>query len=190
MVVTYQLLFFMITYQPAQSSDLTSIAYLHAQSWQQNNRGILDDHFLNNLVKDERLKIWTERFNHPKDNQHIITAKDDGKLCGFTCLFEGKGSKYGVYLDNLHIAKDYKGNGIGRQLMHLAGQWVAKHYPNQGLHLLVFVANTPAIGFYQKLGGREVEVVNYDLGDGTGRLGATARYYWEQPEAIQGWSRD
>ena len=175
----------MITYHTAQPSDLKPIAQLHAQSWQQNNRGILDDHYLDNLVQAERLKVWTERFAHPKNNQHIIIAKNNGKLCGFTCLFDGKESKYGVYLDNLHIAKDYKGKGIGRRLMHLAGQWTAKNYPNQGLHLLVFVANTLAIGFYQKLGGKEVEVVNYDLGDGTGRLGATARYYWEKPGKIK-----
>ena len=174
----------MITYQIALPSDLKSIAQLHAQSWQQNNRGILADHYLDNLVQAERLKVWTERFANPINNQHIITAKDNGILCGFTCLFDGQGSKYGVYLDNLHVAKAYKGKKIGKQLMHLAGQWVAKNYPNQGMHLLVFIANTPAIGFYQRLGGQEVEVVDYDLGDGTGRLGATARYYWEQPGLI------
>ncbi|MFK7983318.1 MAG: GNAT family N-acetyltransferase [Saprospiraceae bacterium] len=171
----------MITYQTAPPSDLVAIAELHARSWQQNNRGILDDNYLDNLVQAERLKVWTERFTNPVNNQHIITTKDNGKLCGFTCLFGEKQSKYGVYLDNLHISKDYQGKGIGRQLMNMAGQWVAKNYPNQGMHLLVFVANTPAIGFYQKLGGQEVEIGDYDLGDGTGRVGATARYYWENP---------
>jgi len=174
----------MITYQTAQPKDLKPIAQLHAQSWQQNNRGILDDHYLDNLVQSERLKVWTERFANPIDNQHIITAKDNGQLCGFTCLFDGKGSKYGTYLDNLHIAKAWKGKGIGRRLMGLAGQWSAENYPNQGMHLLVFVANTPAIGFYQKLGGKEVEILAYDLGDGTGRFGDTAKYYWEQPALL------
>lgn len=174
----------MITYQPAQPSDLKAIAELHALSWQQNNRGILDDHYLDRVVQQERLAVWTERFANPLDNQHVITAKNNEELCGFTCLFDGKGSKYGAYLDNLHIAKAYKGKGIGKQLMRLAGQWSTQHYPNQGMHLLVFVANTPAIAFYQRLGGKQVEVVDYDLGDGTGRLGATARYYWDKPGEI------
>ena len=176
----------MITYQDGDYQDLHPIAQLHAKSWQQNNRGILDDNYLDNLVQAERLKAWTERFANPVNHQHIITAKDNGKLCGFTCLFGEKQSEYGIYLDNLHVSKEYKGKGIGRQLMHLAGQWVAKNYPHQGMHLLVFMANTPAIGFYQKLGGQEVEVVHSDLGDGTGRLGATARYYWAKPELITG----
>lgn len=175
----------MITYQTALPSDLENIATLHAQSWQQNNRGILDDHFLDKLVHASRLKVWTERFANPINNQHIITAKDNGVLCGFTCLFDGKRSEYGVYLDSLHISKNWKRKGIGRQLMVLAGQWVAAQYPNQGMHLLVLAQNTPAIGFYERIGGKRVEVTSLDLGDETGRLGDTYRYYWANPKQIR-----
>jgi len=174
----------MITYQPAIKSDLAVIAALHAQSWQQHNRGILDDDFLDNKVKTERLVVWTERFTNPTDNQYIITAKENKKLCGFTCLYGGKDPKHGTYLDNLHVDKSYHGKGIGRKLMALAGQCAHKHYPNQGLYLFVFAANTPAIGFYQQIGGVEIEIKPYDAGDGTGKLVDTALYYWQKPELI------
>ncbi len=175
---------FMITYQIAQPSDLEAIATLHAQSWQQNNRGILDDYFLDHLIHASRLKVWTEIFANPVDNQHIITAKDNGKLCGFTRLFNKKESKYGIYLDSLHVSKNWKGKGIGRHLMSLAGKWVATKYPNQGMNLLVLAENTPAIDFYERVGGKRVETVLLDLGDETGRLGDTYRYYWEHPGGI------
>ena len=174
----------MITYQSATKLDYTAIAALHAKSWQQNNRGILDDNFLDNLVKQERLEVWTERFKNLPDNQHIITAKEGNKLLGFTCLYGGKDKKYGTYLDNLHILKEAHGKGIGKALMKLAGQWSAKYYPNEGLHLLVFMANTPAIGFYERIGGKRMEIKAYDLGDGTGRMGDAGLYYWERPGEI------
>ncbi len=174
----------MINYQTANKSDYKSIAALHAKSWQQNNRGILDDNYLDNLVQEERLKVWTERFQNPADNQHIITGKDKEKLCGFTCLYGGKDPKYGTYLDNLHIAKEWHGQGIGKKLMQLAAQWSQQHYPNQGLYLLVFMANTPAIGFYERIGGQRMEIKSYDLGDGTGRVGEVGLYYWEKPTEI------
>jgi len=174
----------MLTYQTALPSDLKAIAHLHAQSWQQNNRDILDDHFLDQLVHTSRLKAWTQRFANPLNNQHIITAKDNGQLCSFICLLGSKKSKYGIYLDSLHVAKNWKGKGIGRQLMILAGQWVATQYPSQGLHLLVLAQNTPAIGFYEWIGGKRVEIAQLDLGDETGRLGDTFRYYWEKPELV------
>ena len=174
----------MITYQIAQPTDLEAIANLHAQSWQQNNRGILDDHFLDNLIHVSRLKAWAQRFANPVDNQHIITAKDNGQLCGFTCLFGEKRSKYGVYLDSIHVSKKWKGKGIGRHLMMLAGYWVAAKYPNQGMHLLVLAQNTAAIGFYERIGGKRVEITLLDLGDETGRMGDTYRYYWEDPALL------
>ncbi len=176
----------MITYQTAEPSDLKAIAQLHADSWQQNNRGILDDHFLDNLVHASRLEAWTKRFAKPIDNQHIITAKDNEVLCGFTCLFnKKKEAKYGIYLDSLHISKHWKRKGVGRHLMQLAGQWVATEYPNKGLNLLVLAKNTPAIGFYERIGGQRVEEVMLDLGDETGRLGDTYRYYWANPGELK-----
>lgn len=174
----------MITYKPAIKSDYTHIAALHAKSWQQNNKGILDDNFLENLVQQDRLTVWTERFQNPSKNQHIITAKDNQQLCGFTCLYGGKDPKYGSHLDNLHIAKEWHGKGIGKRLMQLAGQWAQQHYPNQGLYLFVFMANTPAIGFYERIGGERVDIRSYDLGDGTGRMGDVGVYYWKKPGEI------
>lgn len=174
----------MITYQPAIKSDLKPIAQLHAQSWQQHNRGILADNFLDYKVQGDRLALWTKRFENPAENQHIITAKEGDKLCGFTCLFGGKDPKYGSYLDNLHVDKNHHGKGIGKQLMALAGQWASKNYPNQGMNLLVFAANTPAIKFYERIGGKQMEIKAYDLGDGTGREGDTILYYWEKPHLI------
>lgn len=175
----------MITYQPSIPSDCNNIAALHANSWQKNYRGVLDDNYLDNQVQQERLDVWIERFQRPTDNQHIITAKEDDKLVGFTCLYGGEHAKYGTYLDNLHVLNEAHGKGIGKELMKLAGQWSTKHYPTQGLYLFVFMANTPAIGFYERIGGKRMAIKSYDLGDGTGRMGDVGLYYWERPDLIK-----
>lgn len=174
----------MITYQIARNSDMLEIAQLHARSWQQNNRGIYTDDYLDNKVEGERVRVWTKRFQNPPNNQRIITAKSANQLCGFTCFYGGKDAKYGTYLDNIHIAKEWHGKGIGRQLMALAAEWSLKEYPNHGLYLFVFESNAPAIKFYEKLSGKSIDIYLFELGDGSGQKGRTVRYYWEKPELL------
>ncbi|MEM6317802.1 MAG: GNAT family N-acetyltransferase [Bacteroidota bacterium] len=177
-------LYNMISYQSATTNDLTAIAALHAKSWQENYRGILTDTYLDDKVEQERLSIWSKRFQQPSDNQYVLAAKENGKLVGFTCLYGGDCDQYGTLLDNIHVAQSEKGKGIGQQLMTLAGKWAATHYPNQGLYLWVFASNEKAKGFYTKLGGQLVETVPYPLMDGSGQSGLTSRFYWPSPISL------
>ena len=69
----------MIEYLPAAAADELAVAQLHAKSWQIHYRGSLQDDYLDNHVEQDRLQVWSQRFAHPKDGQHIIVAKDDGQ---------------------------------------------------------------------------------------------------------------
>ena len=170
----------MLSYQIANPKDTAAIALLHAQSWQQNYKGILSEDYLNNKVKKERLEIWKKRFSNPPDNQHIITAKDGEKLCGFICLYCGDDPIYGTLLDNLHISKYWKRKGIGRNLMKLAVQWINQQSEEEGMYLWFFEENINAAQFYKKMGGKKIEVISYKLMDESGYTNAV-RYYWENP---------
>jgi hypothetical protein len=47
-----------ICYRPANASDATSVAHLHAVSWRRNYRGAYSDDFLDGDVLADRLSIW------------------------------------------------------------------------------------------------------------------------------------
>jgi hypothetical protein len=64
----------MIEYRPANPSDAEAIASLHARSWRENYRGALHDAFLDGDLREERLRVWHERLDHPPDNQLVQLA--------------------------------------------------------------------------------------------------------------------
>lgn len=169
----------MISYQTSIAEDLKGIALLHTQSWQYHYRGILSDEYLDFQIGEERMAVWTKRFREPKQNQHIITAKEGTTLCGFSCLFDEQHPQYGTYLDNLHVHVNYQRRGIGKKLIQLSREWCRQQNPRQGMYLWVFAANHDAIRFYESVGGQFIETTSLELMDGSGGYADTTRFYWE-----------
>lgn len=156
----------MITYRTATQEDARRIAQLHALSWQQNYKGILSDQYLDQEVRNDRMKVWDKRLNEPRENQHIILAFDENILCGFACAYADKDPEYGALLDNLHIFGDWKGKGIGAELMRRSAAWVHERNPDSNYYLWVLEKNKGATRFYKRLGGEIVETMLDDMPGG------------------------
>ena len=165
-----------MTYRTANPNEAEAIAKLHAQSWQVAYRGILTDTFLDDEVLDNRLKVWTERFQNPSINEFIVVAVDNETIQGFVCVYGNADDQWGALIDNLHVLPELKGQGIGKRLMGEAAKWVREHYPDSSLYLWVYEANHLARQFYDKMGGEIVEEALYD-NPGGGRAN-TMRYAW------------
>jgi len=165
-----------ITYGIGDRQDLVSIANLHALNWEKFYRGILTDEYLDNEVYDERLKIWKERFETENPKMMIITAKAGTTLVGFACHFIDYNPTYGHYLDNLHVHPNYRGKGIGKELLeksiHHCQQFGTPKY-----YLWVFEHNDQAIEFYQRINGKEVLKDTVDTPDG--KSAAVFMYAWD-----------
>ena len=78
----------------------------------------------------------------------------DGKYVGYVVLtdsfsFEYRG--YDAFVDELYIAKEYRGRGIGRQAMEFVEVAAAELGVN-AIHLEVSHGNDPAIGLYRRVG--------------------------------------
>lgn len=143
----------MIQYRVASEKDLVAIAQLHAQSWKENYRGSFTDTYLDGPVAEERLEVWQKRFAKPDPDMHIILAEKADQLCGFVCLFTNNDLRWGSLIDNLHVANTMKGQGIGKQLMEQAFQYIKANAKNPRTFLYVLIKNKTAISFYKKLGG-------------------------------------
>ncbi len=166
----------MIAYSEASFSDFKAIAALHARSWQQNYRGILSEKYLDEKVLEDRLHVWEERLKNNKENQFILTAKEEGNLLGFVCAYLDYDSVWGSYLDNLHVSQAYQGNRIGQLLMEKVIQWVSKNSASNKLFLWVLKDNVSALRFYKRLDGFAHPPIWDELPDGS--KGEIVRVSW------------
>ncbi|OEE79306.1 GNAT family N-acetyltransferase [Vibrio ordalii] len=138
----------------AEYCDFERIAQLHAQSWRTHYRGILGKEYLDNDVLEDRLLIWQTRLINPPFNQHVLLIEEGGLLCGFICAFGNHDFDKGSIIESLHIDENYRGRGIGRQLIQEMAAWFEQYFPNSGVYLEVMADNKQAIEFYDYLAGR------------------------------------
>lgn len=172
----------MIQYRNASFDDYPEIAKLHATNWSQNYRGIFSDEYLDHLVEQDRMAVWEKRRSDPPANQHIITVKSEGILCGFACLYVGDDPIWGTFLDNLHVDAARQGQGIGAELIKAAARWSYRQDPKAGFYLFVLEKNTGARRFYERLGAVNQEMINEELPDG-GRANIF-RYVWKDVRVL------
>lgn len=153
----------MITYRTATPSDAAAIARLHARSWQIHYRGMFSDEYLDHDVDEDRIKVWKKRMNEPSPEQYVLLAVDGDELCGFACVYLHYDPEWGAYLDNLHVTPDHQRQGIARELVGRTAAWVYEHTPEAKYHLLVLAGNTKAIAFYERIGGKNVKTLPFDV---------------------------
>ena len=161
----------------ANVSDLEKIAQLHAQSWLIAYRGILSDAYLDGDLVLDRRALWQDRFNKPAARQNIIVAETKDALVGFACMFGSHEAGWGTLLENLHVAPEHQGEGIGTKLVTHVAQWCARTQASDALHLWVLAGNSAAQGFYKRLGASPVEESDWDAPDGN-RI-AELRFAWQ-----------
>lgn len=165
-----------MTYREANISDANAIAALHAKSWRHAYRGILRDDFLDGDVFQNRAALWEQRLASPPAGQFVLAALNEDQIVGFVCVFGYKDAQWGSLIDNLHVAQEMQGRSIGKELMKAAAAWIQKNYPEAGMYLWVYEANTDARRFYESLGGLGVELILKE--NPGGGFSNSFRYVW------------
>lgn len=172
----------MVVFRRATPSDIEGIAGLHVTSWQENYRGAFSDAFLDAEAILERRLAWEKRLKDVNYQQFIRVAEYEGAIVGFVCAYLDHSLEYGTLLDNLHVATEMKGMGIGTSLMALVAKETEARYPNSGLYLWVLEQNKKAHEFYTHLGGEKIETVSgNDIGD---RTILKSRYFWSDAKTL------
>jgi GNAT superfamily N-acetyltransferase len=83
----------------------------------------------------------------------------DGVRCGYALYFFSYStflSKPGIYLEDLYVAPESRGNGLGRALLERLAE-IAVERDFGRLEWSVLDWNAPAIAFYTSLGARPVD---------------------------------
>lgn len=156
-----------MTFRHATAQDAVAIAALHTLSWQVAYRGVFSDYYLDQEAAQERLQAWEARFANPPADLWVLLAEEEDTLLGFVCLTPQEEPAHGVMLDNLHVRAGQQGKGIGKKLLRRAHEWVKQQFPGQPMFLYVLQANTPAIAFYEAIGGQlETDVPDWDAPGG------------------------
>src|SRR4030088_56815 len=86
----------------ADTSDVATVAELHAESWRRHYRGAYSDSYLDGDVNADRLALWTERLCRPDSTRVTLIAEDAGRLVGFAHVILDEDPVWGALLDNLH----------------------------------------------------------------------------------------
>jgi len=142
----------------ANLNDVRAIARVHVDTWHTTYKGIIPESYLAKLSYQQRENAWQKILeNTASSSQFIYVAENDsGEIIGFadggkerTGDRTYKGELYSIY-----ILETYQRQGIGYQLT-LA---VVDKLSELGFDsMLVWVlADNPACGFYENIGGQKV----------------------------------
>ncbi|MBA4219000.1 MAG: GNAT family N-acetyltransferase [Roseateles sp.] len=165
-------------------ADADAVATLHATSWRHTYRGIFTDHDLDHEVDTDRRTVWRARLQSDVPTADWGLAMDDpaGRLVGFAYVQPDHDPTWGDYLDNLHVAPDLKGAGLGRRLMQAVAERLQRDGSTHPLYLWVLDANPAARRFYERLGAEITDSQRSDPLGGAQHL--VWRCVWRRPTTL------
>ena len=166
------------------AADADAVALLHATSWRSAYRGVFTDHYLDHEADAERRTVWRARLqaDAPTRDWGVVAADSTGRLLGFAYVMPDHDPVWGDYIDNLHVAPDLKGGGIGRRLMQGVAERLQRDCSTRPLYLWVLDVNTAARAFYERLGA---EVTDPRLSDPlAGQQHPVWRCVWRKPSLL------
>ena len=142
----------------AVPEDCTAIARVHVDSWKTAYRGIVPEDYLARLSYTDREATWSQAIGNP---QNIVLVAGDTKTTGNTVIgFVSGGANrtkdtiYAGELYAIYILKEYRGKGIGRNLvLSLVQRFVDCNINSMFVWVLT---KNPYAKFYDKLGGQQV----------------------------------
>lgn len=100
------------------------------------------------------------------DNKLLVITVADGRIVSMSHVECGakRRTQHVAYM-GISILPDYRGNGLGTEIMQVMIDWATEHPLIEKLSLEVWSNNAPAIGLYEKMGfieeGRKVRQLKY-----------------------------
>jgi len=149
----------------ARTEDAAAIGRIHVDSWRTSYKGIVPDDYLASLSYERHVNNWRQILSQYSHRNFIVTAEtDQGELAGFA----SSGAKrdgpqaYAGEVYAIYILQPYQKRGIGRKLLSASAKRLIE---NEMTSMLLWVlAENPARGFYEHLGGQWLEEKSLEIG--------------------------
>ena len=146
-----------------KEEDIEAIVDIQINGWRKAYKGIVNDEYLDNMDKQEKIKKNRERFNiNP-----CIVAVDNNEIMGFCrygnvmnpdILPEG----YDAEIYALYVKNDKQHQGIGKAMVkYVMNEFKERH----NMMIWCLKENYPARKFYEKIGGKIVAEKPIEIGD-------------------------
>jgi diamine N-acetyltransferase len=150
----------MLSIKTASVDDIPLIRELTFKVWPQTYALILSqqqiDYMLEMMYSEPSLKKQME------DGCHFITVYDEAELVGFASYQEIKSAEWKLH--KIYILSSQQGKGTGKFVInHIMEEIREKKAISLQLQVNL---NNKAKYFYEKLGFREIEKINLDIGNG------------------------
>lgn len=154
-----------IVIRNVEKEDIPQVVDININGWKTAFRGIVDDEYLDNMSKEDKIK---KREKDYKENGFIVATIND-EVVGF-CRYIDNNSRSPEIEDAdcelmaLYVNIELKNNGIGRKLL----EYVKNEFKKKGKTKMVLWClkdNNAARKFYEKTGGRVVKERDYTIGN-------------------------
>ena len=136
--------------RPAVSTDLPAIIRLI--------RALADyEKLAHEVVLDE--KVLGEHLFGPRPFAEVLLAEEEGAVVGFALFFHNFSTflgKPGIYLEDLFVAPERRGQGIGKALLAELARMAVERGCGR-LEWAVLNWNEPSIRFYRALGAKPMD---------------------------------
>jgi GNAT superfamily N-acetyltransferase len=116
-------------------------------------------------IDEERNRSFFSRFLAPSEDGMLLGAWHGETLVGYACLYWQFNSLLAaetVLMNDLYVAEDHRGGGIGRALIE-ASAAVARRRGAPQLEWVTSPANETAQRLYDSLGAEREDSVEYEL---------------------------
>lgn len=164
-------------------NEADAIADLHTRSRQIAYRGLYGDAYLDHDLLEVSRATWRKRFETFDPATDLILAAMEGvEPVGLAYASFRLNPAVGLLLDNLHVAPERKGGGLGTALLSEVARWLIDEHAGAPLHLEVYAPNAAALVFYIRKGG--VETSRYRETAPGGSEVDVVRYRWERPRDL------
>ena len=143
--------------------DIEDVVDIQVTGWQTAYKGIIDDEYLDNLSREEKIKKRKKDF----DSNGFIVAEYENKVIGF-CRYLNENRNEEIKeadceLLALYVKYEYKHKGVGTKLF----SYVKEEFKKMNKHKMILWClkeNENAKKFYTKMGGKVVAEKDIEFG--------------------------
>ena len=147
-----------ITLRPATLADAEELAALHAETWHHTYRDLIPAIDEIGFTLENQIANWRDNLGEGGSEDTTLLAFDaTGKLVGFVCAGAPQEDAAGKPISSaevhaLYVLPSRQRQGIGLALLRAAFEALAdRGFSDVALWVL---AENPACGFYERLGGK------------------------------------